>query len=313
MESWFAMQTLVRCLQVAPFIFNFIFLDYNNKKQGTLLGLYPNCLKAIAFGARVELLRFIRTLLVLPFEKLHMFMQRIPYIIKLGVMEHLCNTIYDYHPGICHTLNRSGQKVEHFCNSVSTICDIFRGELNTLYCAAAQQKKEHGAAATGYSSSTILDIMMRLEKIAHSYFERCTRAYRGIIVGNMQPVRSVDQARRLLFASAPTITENTSRTSITMVLQHILEKVHSACNQSVFDVTHAKILPNPAVRELAWYMMQSIQVKMLPLCIAERQLEALKRRYHGDTTCIQQCRILHVCVQCVIRKGTVQVLCLYFC
>ena len=255
------------------------------------------------------LLRFLRTLLVLPFDKFHMFMQRIPYIIKLGVMEHLCNTIYDYHPGICHTLNRSGQKVEHFCNSVSTICDIFRGELNTLYCAASSSpsQTQNNCAST----DVILNIMTRLEKIAHSYFERCTRAYRGIIVGSMQTVRSVDHARRL-FTSISANPENI------MVLQHILGCVHSACNQSVFDMTHAKVLPNPAVRELAWYMLQSIQVRMLPICIAERQLEALKRRYNGDTTCIQQCRMLHVCVQCVIRKGTVQVsqkqcACIFLC
>jgi len=90
-DSMSAMQTLVRCI------------------QGTLLGLYPNCLKAIAFGARVSIIRFLRSVLVQDFRVMHMCMQKIRYITKLCIMEHLCNTIYDYHPGICHTLNRSGE------------------------------------------------------------------------------------------------------------------------------------------------------------------------------------------------------------
>jgi hypothetical protein len=153
-ESMYGMQTLLQCM------------------QGTLLGLYPNCLKSIAFAVRVQLLRFLRSVLVLPFAKMQKCMHRMPYIIKLCVMEHLCNTIHDYHPGICHTLNRSGQKVEHFCNSVSTICDIFRGELNGM-------------------TNGILEFLPRLERVAHSYFERCTRAYRGIIIGRPPQLKMV--------------------------------------------------------------------------------------------------------------------------
>jgi hypothetical protein len=124
-DSMHAMQTLVRCL------------------QGTFLGLYPNCLKAITFSARVSIIRFLRSVLVLDFPTLHKCMQKIRYITKLCIMEHLCNTIYDYHPGICHTLNSSGQKFEHFCNSVSSICDIFRSELNTAFASACKSTDDH--------------------------------------------------------------------------------------------------------------------------------------------------------------------------
>jgi hypothetical protein len=269
-ESCFAMQTLVRCM------------------QGTLLGLYPNSLKVIAFGARIGVWRLLRTMLVLKFEKLHLCMQKIPYIIKLCCMEHLCNTIYDYHPGICHTLNQSGQKVEHFCNSVSTICDIFRGELNTMYCAAEAE------AADGKgrdSADVVVGILMQLEKIAHSYFERCTRAYRGIIIGNIQQIKSVDHAKRLMIPAA---------------VQHIgfiLENIHVACSQSVFDMVHAEKLPRHLI-ELAWYITQTIQVHILPQCIAKKQLIALGNRYSGDTTCIAKCRVMYICVQCAIKKGS---------
>ena len=227
-ESCFAMQTLLRCM------------------QGTLLGLYPNCLKGIAFGARVGLLRFLRTVLVQPFERMHQCMQRIPYITKLSVMEHLCNTIYDYHPGICHTLNRSGQKVEHFCNSVSTICDIFRGEFNTLYCAAIE---DAGSA----KDDPVLRVLPRLERIAHSYFERCTRAYRGIIIGGVQPQRSIDHVRRLLPAAGIDL------------VRRVIETSHIACNQNVFEATHAHIFSTPAEREFAWHLMQTVQVSPLLL------------------------------------------------
>jgi hypothetical protein len=265
-ESWFAMQTLVRCM------------------QGTLLGLYPNSLKLIAFGARTGIVRFIRTLLVLDFKRLHSCMQKIPYIVKLCIMEHLCNTIYDYHPGICHTLNQSGQKVEHFCSSVSTICDIFRGELNTMYCSAEAIQE------TPNSTDIIVGILNQLEKIAHSYFERCTRAYRGIIIGHVQIVRNVDHAKRLMISSAiPHI-------------RYILNNIHATSSQNVFELIHAEILPKELM-ELAWHITQTIQIHSLPQCVAKNQLAALGKKYSGDTTCIERCRCLYVCVQCVVKRG----------
>jgi hypothetical protein len=324
-ESLFSMQTLVRTM------------------QGTLLGLYPNCLKAIPFGARVGLLRFLRTLLVQPFEKLHTCMQRIPYIVKLAVMEHLCNTIYDYHPGICHTLNRSGQKVEHFCNSVSTICDIFRGELNTIYCTNASSSSTadgmpHVGLDGARNTAIILDLLPSLEKIAHSYFERCTRAYRGIIIGNVPLPRNIDQARRLCLQLLPPLANggtgsgscpatpnppfsNASTLKVLggrggrelspvapfLSMEYILSRTWAASNQSLFDAVHAKFFSSQAVRDFAWCITQTIRVYPLPHCVALRQNTALLRRYSGDTTCVARCRILHLCIQCVIRQGSVQV------
>jgi hypothetical protein len=251
-ESTFGMQTLLRCM------------------QGTLLGLYPNCLKTIAFLARMQLLRFLRTVLVQPFAKMHACMHRIPYIIKLCVMEHLCNTIYDYHPGICHTLNRSGQKVEHFCNSVTTICDVFRGELNSAFT----------------ETQDVLEILPRMERVAHSYFERCTRAYRGIIIGRPPPIRmeplpacDADMVRRIIDVS------------------------HVTCSKNVFEATHCGIL-SPEHRELAWQLLQSIQVHALPSIIAGRQTDALHRRYNGDTACIEASSKLNICIRCVALHGS---------
>jgi hypothetical protein len=338
-ESLFSMQTLVRTM------------------QGTLLGLYPNCLKAIPFGARVGLLRFLRTLLVQPFARLQACVQRIPYIVKLAVMEHLCNTIYDYHPGICHTLNRSGQKVEHFCNSVSTICDIFRGELNTLYCAASAASSSSSSGAAGAhhyhdydGTSIVLDILPRLERIAHSYFERCTRAYRGIIIGNVRLPRGIDQARRLCVQlrlvpqTHPSSSSSSSQTAAARAaaagekeeegeereplwgatgarapvsIERILSHTWTAANLNVFDAVHLPLFPSPNVRRLAWHITQLVRTYPLPHCIVTRQRAALMRRYSGDTACVARCRVLHVCIQCIIRHGSVQVCvcrsCFYSC
>ena len=269
--SCFPMQTLVRCM------------------QGTLLGLYPNCLKAVAFSARIAFYRFLRTLLVQPFQRLQAALNKIPYITKLSVMEHLCNTIYDYHPGICHTLNRSGQKIEHFCDSVSNICSIFRTELTTLFCA---ELPANGAPPTSAEMESILfRILPRLERLSHSFYERSTRAYRGIIIGAARPVRSLDIVRRLLPTSAPT------------PLAGLFDRIHAAAHPSVFDLVHASSIPLTAQRELAWHLTQLLQVHPLPACIAARQHAALHRRY-GDSVRTRQCRMLHVCVQCVVRRGT---------
>ena len=207
--------------------------------------------------------------------------------------------------------------MEHFCNSVSTICDIFRGEFNTLFCAAMEPPDVDPTDA-------VMQILPRLERIAHSYFERCTRAYRGIIIGSVQPQRSIDHVRRMLPSPS-------SGDSIAMV-RRILEVAHIACNQNVFDATHAHVLQDNSERELAWHLLQTVQVHIafpsrayymrvdaddknntytrqvhrLPPCIAERQQQALERRYHGDTTCIDACSKLHLCIHCVVRKGTIQ-------
>jgi hypothetical protein len=266
-ESHFGMQTLVRCM------------------QGTLLGLYPNSLKVVAFGARMGIVIFLRSMLTSSFDKLHMCMQKIPYIVKLCAMEHLCNTIYDYHPGICHTLNQSGQKVEHFCSSVSTICDIFRGELNTMFCAA-----EKNGAGKRNSVEIILDILTQLEKIAHSYFERCTRAYRGIIIGNVQPIKNIDNAKKLLTPSA------------TANMGYILSNIYHTCSKSVFEMVHSERIISKEFVELAWYITQIIQVRSLPQCVVKNQLLALGNRYSGDAKCIAKCRIVSICVQCAIRR-----------
>jgi hypothetical protein len=226
---------------------------------------------------------------VQPFAKLHAALNRLPYITKLSVMEHLCNTIYDYHPGICHTLNRSGQKVEHFCDSVANICGIFRTELNTLFCA---ELPSDGAVPSAQEMERILfRILPQLERTSHSFYERSTRAYRGIIIGSAPPPRCIDLARKLL-------------PRMTVPLATLMEDVHATgTNATLFDLAHQARLPDANARQMAWYVTQLLQAHPLPLCVARQQLAALHRRY-GDSVRMRHCRMLHVCLHCIVKKGT---------
>lgn len=267
-ESMFSMQTLVRCI------------------QGTLLGLYPTSLSNIAFGARIGIFTFLRTLLVQKFDTLQKAVNKISYIIKVCIMEYLCNVIIDYFPGICHTLNQSGQKVEHFCNTVSSICDIFRSELNTLYCT----HYEKSSKTNEVYHEIILQIIPQLEKTAHSYFERCTRAYRGIIIGNTVQCKHIELTKKML------------NSDIIKHITNIINNIYFTSNQNIFDMVHANFM-NPQFIPFAWHLSKIINVYPLPLCIIHRQINALAKRYGGDTTCMEKCRMLHVCLICVIKRG----------
>lgn len=161
-ESMQGMQVMVRCM------------------QGTLLGLYPSCARPVAFGTRVEVYRVLRSMLVSDFKTLNACLTQLRYTAKVCIMEHLCNSITDYHPGLCHMLNKAGQQMLHFANAVGTMCDIFRSELNQLHAT-------HG---------TLIKALPHLEKSAHSFFERCTRAYRGIITNQGAAVGSAEFMRK---------------------------------------------------------------------------------------------------------------------
>ena len=91
-ESLLAMRLLVRCA------------------HGTLLGLYPTAVRSVAFSWRMSIFALLRTLLVQPFDALNVCISHMRYIFKICLMEHLCNTVLDYHPGLAYVLDaQSGQ------------------------------------------------------------------------------------------------------------------------------------------------------------------------------------------------------------
>jgi hypothetical protein len=241
--------------------------------QGTLLGLYPSCARSVAFITRIQIYRFIRSMLVSDFQILNACLQKIRYILKISVMEHLCNTIVDYHPGICHMLNKGGQQLQHFFNAVTTMCDIFRGELNTQFL----------------KSQCILAAMTQMEKSAHSFFERCTRAYRGIITNHNSCFSSLEILRKR------NLTPNTE------FLLHLM-KIYNAQTQYIFELVHKDLVPHEYI-DAFWHLTQCIAVHSLPIAIRTLQQGALCNRYPEDTICIERCRRVYVCIYCSIRRN----------
>jgi hypothetical protein len=242
--------------------------------QGTLLGLYPSCARSVAFITRVQIYKFIRSLLVADFALLNECLQRIRYILKISVMEHLCNTITDYHPGIRHMLNKAGQQLQHFCNAVTTMCDIFRGELNSLFLK---------------NNQCFFTAMIQMEKSAHSFFERCTRAYRGIITNHNSVFSSLEILRKR------SLTPNISFIAC-------LRNIYIAQSQYIFELVHKDLIPHEYI-EIFWHITQCIAVHSLPLTIKKRQFQALCKKYPEDSICIARCRKIYVCVYCSIKRN----------
>ena len=118
----------------------------------------------MAYTWRVSIYAFLRTLLTQPFDKLDACLARMRYVCKICLMEHLCNTVADYHPGLAYILNNGIEQVLSFTHGVVTMCDKFRGEVNAAFAA---------------NDGDVLRAFDALEPIAHSLFERCTRSFRG--------------------------------------------------------------------------------------------------------------------------------------
>ena len=252
--SFPCMQILVRCL------------------LGTLLDLYNVSAHVVCFKTRVAVYQLVRSLLVLDFACLRLCLNRMRYILKISIMEYLCNSIQDYFPAIEYMLNKSGRQFSQFKASVNNLCNLFRCELNTMFLS---------------SPTGILDKLPTLEKLAHSYFERCTRSYRGIITSTFG---SVPRGRLSLTSAA---------------LSAVLDRVYSTKNQVLFASLHRDVLP-PEMLEAAWHVTQAVQVQLLPAAILRRQYACLSRKCAFN---IGSSRYLHLCAMCVLqRPGAVMTL-----
>ena len=170
-------------------------------------------------------------------------------------------------------LNKSGQQLQHFCNAVSTMCDIFRGELNTLFL----------------KTNCIFHAMIKMEKNAHSFFERCTRAYRGIITNLNASFSNLEILRKRNLTPCKTFL-------------HHLEKIYSTQSQYIFELVHSDVVPQEYI-DTFWHITQCITVRSLPATIRDRQYKALCKKYPEDTICIERCRRIYVCLYCSIKRN----------
>ena len=242
--------------------------------QGTLLNLYPRSSRHVAYSWRTALYAFLRTLLVQPFEKLNACLNRIRYICKLCLMEHVCNTITDYHPGLAYVLNNGIEQISLFTHGVTTMCDTFRGEINTAF-------SNHGGAT--------LPSLEALEPVAHSLFERCTRSFRGMIMTNESIKTCVSHKRRHVNSS--------------MEVFEWACSAYMSDSRYVFDALHVGgIIPEDRLDEV-WRLVYNVQVFDLPTCVQRAQMAVLNRTHHMDKQYIDSKQWVHVCLFCALRGG----------
>ena len=257
-ESYTGMQHLLRCT------------------QGTLLGLYAHCAQSISFSNRAALYQLLRSMLVLDFHGLNACMQRLRYTVKIAIMEHFCNTVVQLNPAVSHMLNKSGQQVQLFREAVNMLCDMFRVELNTALSGGPD----------------VLLAMEAAEKLAHSYFERCTRAYRGVITGSTVRMCSME------FVRGSQLLQRAEQ------LQW-LHTIHQVENQYVFNSLYKRSFTTEWLT-LAWHVMQCIKVHTLPECLIERQQRRLVELYPKDEHSQRQATSVYLCMYCAIKRPATQ-------
>ena len=242
--------------------------------QGTLLGLYPTCTRPVAFKWRVLLFSFIRTLLVQSFSNLNICLSKIRYISKICLMEHICNTVVDYHPSLHHTLNTNGNQMSFFAQGVFTMCDIFRNEINTMF----QAKNGH-----------LLMTMEALDNVAHLLFERCTRSFRGVIVSPEALVNTGAAYTKL------------ERSGNHTALFKLLHKIHVCPSHYVFKSIYEDIVP-PQYMDYLWRLTHNIVVTQLPDCIRALQMQCLQKQFYMDAVLMKASCLVHLCVFCAMNK-----------
>ena len=256
--SFAGMQILIRCT------------------LGTLMGLYPSCTRPVAFAWRVRIYAFIRTLLVQPFEILNQCMAKIRYVCKLCIMEHICNTVSDYYPGIFYILNKNGCQMQSFSKAVATMCDLFRNDINGAFTAAG---------------GDVLATFRTLDTVAKSLFERCTRSFRGAII-------NPDSHRRLCVQKRIPIASLVSDSMFQFVSDAYLTRT-----QYVFRSVHADIIP-AELMDAVWAIMQNVRIFDLPRCVQERQYEAICKAHFMDHARIRARQLVHICIFCAFKHGT---------
>eukprot|EP00961_Rhodomonas_salina_P165580 2230994-Rhodomonas_salina.2 len=154
---------------------------------GTLLGLYPSCSKFAHFNNRVALNSLLHSVLVGDVQVLTTFCNKLSYILRIALMEHCCQTISTFSPGLVHTLNKKKQFFA-FCNTMYSVGDSFRADLNKMQLPV-------------YNKERCFEMLMGLEDTAQTLFDRCSRAFRTVISTPPTAVVS-SQARRTIMKSS---------------------------------------------------------------------------------------------------------------
>jgi hypothetical protein len=258
-ESCLDMKVYIRCL------------------YGSLLGLYPTCSKFSHFNNRVAINALLHSVLVSPPENVTRFCNTLSYILRIGVMEHVCQTIEHFCPGVVYALNKKKQFYS-FCNTMRSVGDTFRAEMNKFTLSADDL---HETMAT----------FVQLNTNAQILFDRCSRAFRTVVPAtHSAPIPS--QVRKMILQSA----QNDP---------HFFPSAMQAFvspNKYLFCKLNATLFP-PDVSDLVWRVLNNTRVACLPVQITLKQMACIRRIHPSDFTLQQQQAILQVCILCALKNS----------
>lgn len=215
-------------------------------------------------------------------------------------MEHLCNTILDYHPALCKAFNNNSEQMMHFSQGVFTMSDVFRNEINILF------QKEEG---------NVLRAFEELESVAKSLFERCIRSYRGIIISNESKnssgastysigsiVKSSDSDQTKKGCHGMMSSKSNSVIRPSTALFNTLCKTCMVKNIYVFKYMYSDMFTESQLCN-TWHLLQNIKVYDLPTCIQDAQLKTLQRLHYADHLRINALCMMHICIFCAYRQS----------
>lgn len=239
---------------------------------GTLLGLYPRCVKLPPFPARVTLAARVHALLTAPPDDVVAFLRAHTPLLMLALSEYFCHVLPAFMP-VEHAALCATAPAEHFFDAAPALYEAFRQErIDTGHEAWA----DLSAAAAGLH-------------------DRITRGYRAkcrVPPLQRRPAPTPAQASTAELADA---------LHAALAAPVILRRPHTRGPDQALRAEYALLLGSRASADTAAFH-GLVAVAQLPSNIHAMQLEALRavaQRCQGQAALR---RVLHLCLLCE-RRG----------
>lgn len=291
-----------------------------NILHGTLLGLFPNCVKKPTFFVRKQLMVALHTLMTSTLEEQHKFLEQHQALLKLCYLEYIVNCMHDFCPSelLFYEQNRGMKQYYKVCTNV---CDLFRMEM---------------LQGTGCDWNSIT-------LHAHTMFERFARSCKFRIQKNSNAISNVELNRRTLQAWRKEIGKDTNNQLFLQTLQDAgnmyfsplqgtLNRIHnqrpdaSALQQSKssavtlptkhslmsnvsgqFNVCDIPIQQTTEQQKTNFAVIEAIQDHMqcyfLPGNLFTEMLMHVSRMYATDSQTAFHATKLNICSWCVCKPG----------
>lgn len=244
---------------------------------GSLLGLYPTCSKFAHFNNRVAINALLHAVLVSPAETVTRFCNSLSYILRIGVMEHACQTIENFCPGIVYALNKKKQ-FHSFCNTMRSVGDTFRAEMNKFLLPVDD-------------IPSTMQALVKLDANAQILFDRCSRAFRTVVpTVHAQPVPS--QIRKSILQKA-----QKDPSFFPRAMQAFISP-----NKYLFCKLNSELFP-PETGDLIWRVLNNTRVASLPAQTTLKQIACIQRMHPQDFSLQKQQAVLQVCILCALKNS----------